>query len=107
MKQLRMVASSAAEPQKSEQTGPIVGRKCAWHFFSASFSNPPSVQQALNSAMINRNETQWEAIAGSSSTEAIQLNEIRLINNIVVETSGFDAWLIGRQCVFVSGLGYL
>lgn len=107
MKQVRMIAASE-DAYKSADSGPIEGKKCMWHIFRRPLGEAPTLQQALNNATINRNESSWESVGfENTSEEALQLNEVRLISNLTVDNSGFDLGIIGKQCINVTGIGYL
>lgn len=75
-------------PTKGKAVGNITGEDCMWRVFGYELREPPSVDKAFIAA--RRSETR----------------SIRYVNKVSTKPSGFDAGIVGKQCIVVTGVGY-
>lgn len=108
MKHIRMIGGNAS-PHKTENSGGIQGKDCSWTILGNSLGSAPSVQGALNSALKNENENLdvMKLFSPSSTSKAMEVNQVQLITNLTVENSGFNFYILGERCVNIQGIGYL
>lgn len=89
---------------KGKSVGPIRGEDCTWHILGYPLGGMPTLDRAFASA-----RTQTKSGIGSSfsgSTNTMDSNVLRYINNVSTEYDGFEAVVVGKQCLVVKGLGY-
>lgn len=110
-KQLKQVAFTD-NIKKGKSIGPIEGRDCVWQFFGLPIGSRPSMDRALKAAIKNYQLTGTE-ISGRNEQEVEKnlkpenTNDIRYINNIITANEGFNFGVFRKQCLIVSGIGYL
>jgi|GEM_PF-1052154 len=112
-KQLKQVAFTD-NIKKGKSIGPIEGRDCVWQFFGLPIGTRPSMDRALKAAMKNYHLTGAEINSSSrdeqnsaKNQKAEDTNAIRYINNIITANEGFNFGVFRKQCLIVSGIGYL
>ncbi len=72
--------------------GPIKGEACAWTIFGHQIGESPTVERAISMAR-NRNHKDGQ--------------QLRYINNLSSNMKSFNAGVLSKQCVTVTGIGYL
>ena len=102
-KNVKMV-SFEDDVTKGKSVGPIRGEDCVWHILGYRLGGNPTLDRAFASA--RSQTTSGIGSAFSSKTEALSDKSIRYINNVSSEYDGFDAVVVGKQCLIVKGLGY-
>lgn len=87
---------------KGQAVGPIRGEDCTWTVLGQQFGGLPTIDKAFINA---KNQAGALASAGMSS-EVDATKQIRYINNATTSNEGFNAYLFGKQCLVVTGVGY-
>ena len=90
---------------KGKSVGPIQGEDCIWSVLGYKLGGIPTLDKAFASA---RNQTGGGITETFSHGDQIAANEkaIRYINNVSTTYDGFNAVVVGKQCLIVKGTGY-
>jgi hypothetical protein len=75
--------------QKGQSVGNIRGEDCTWSVLGYQLGGLPTVDRAFMSA---KNQS------GGSN--------LRYVNNVSTKNDGFDAGIVGKKCIVVTGVGY-
>ena len=90
---------------KGKAVGPIQGEDCVWEVLGYKLGGLPTLDKAFASA---RNQT--ASTITDSFTHGNQVassdKAIRYINNVSTSYDGFNAVVVGKQCLIVKGTGY-
>jgi hypothetical protein len=88
---------------RGKSVGPIRGEDCIWSILGYKLGGVPTLDRAFANA---RNQTD-SGIMGSTSTQSASADKaIRYINNVSTANDGWDAVVVGKQCLVVKGTGY-
>ena len=89
---------------KGNAVGPIRGEDCTWKVLSYQLGGAPTIDRAFINA---KNQASNLTAAGFGSIDKENKNApIRYINNVTTSNEGFDAYIIGKSCLVVTGVGY-
>ena len=89
---------------KGQAVGPIRGEDCTWTVMNQQLGGAPTIDKAFINA---KNQAGSLASAGFSAVEKADANkQIRYINNATTSNEGFNAYLFGKSCLVVTGVGY-
>lgn len=89
------------EPTPSKAIGTVEGRDCTWSVMGYSLGAQPTVRTAFQNAADRR---AGHFIPGQElEKKGAGLKSVR---NVSVENDGFNAWVVGRYCVVITGGGY-
>lgn len=90
---------------KGKAVGPIRGEDCTWKVFGRELGGSPTIDRAFINA-----KSQAGALTaagfGVFDKQADASKEIRYINNATTMNEGFDAYIVGKRCLVVTGVGY-
>lgn len=91
---------------KGKSTGQFSADDCVWQVFGYWLGGNPDVSRAIANARTQKKSNIGDAFgAGTEATTGGQ--SIRYANNITTKYTGFNAYIVGKSCVEVSGMGYL
>ncbi len=89
---------------KGQAVGPIRGEDCLWTVLGNPLGGQPTIDKAFINAKTGAGSL---ASAGFSTLEKTDASkQIRYINNATTSNEGFNAYLFGKQCLVVTGVGY-
>jgi hypothetical protein len=90
---------------RGKSVGPIRGEDCVWSILGYKLGGPPTLDRAFASA---RNQTTSGIGDSFGRGSAVASNEaaIRYINHVSTEHDGFNAMVVGKECLVVKGTGY-
>jgi hypothetical protein len=88
---------------KGTAVGPIRGEDCTWTVMNQQLGGAPTIDKAFINA---KNQTGALGSAGFGSLEKNTNAPIRYINNVTTSNEGFNAYIFGKQCLVVTGVGY-
>jgi hypothetical protein len=89
---------------KGQAVGPIRGEDCTWTVMGNQLGGAPTIDKAFINA---KNQAGALSSAGFGALEKqAATNQIRYINNATTANEGFNAYLFGKQCLVVTGVGY-
>jgi hypothetical protein len=90
---------------KGKSVGPIQGEDCVWSVLGYKLGGIPTLDKAFASA---RNQTSSGITDSFSHGDQVASNDkaIRYINNVSTSYDGFNAVVVGKQCLIVKGTGY-
>jgi hypothetical protein len=61
----------------------------------------------LDKAFMNaQNQAGFMETAGAGGSTSDRGKKIRYINNVSTKNEGFNAYVVGKQCLVVNGIGY-
>ena len=89
---------------KGQAVGPIRGEDCTWKVLGYQLGGAPTIDRAF----INAKE-QASGLTAAGMSFLDKKNEkapLRYINNATTANDGFDAYVVGKQCLVVTGVGY-
>jgi hypothetical protein len=90
--------------QKGQSVGNIRGEDCTWSFMGNPLGGAPTIDRAFMNA---KNQAgALEAGGFDKSGKDRSGSGIRYINNASTSTDGFNAGIVGKQCIIVTGVGY-
>lgn len=88
---------------KGQAVGPIRGEDCTWTVLNQQLGGAPTIDKAFINA---KNQSGALTSAGFGALDKSASNQIRYINNATTANEGFNAYLFGKQCLVVTGVGY-
>lgn len=88
---------------KGTAVGPIRGEDCTWTVLNQQLGGAPTIDKAFINA---KNQVGAMGSAGFGALEKNTNAPIRYINNVTTSNEGFNAYLFGKQCLVVTGVGY-
>lgn len=90
---------------KGESVGNIRGEDCTWMVLGHQLGGAPTLDRAFINAK-NQASAVESAGFGSMNSNAGRGERIRYVNNVNTRNEGFDAVVVGKRCIVVSGVGY-
>ncbi len=90
-----------ANPDSLKSVGSIEGKDCTWYVWGYAIGMDPTVRNAFFNAA---NQKEDSLIPGQTATS--KGAPLKVVKNISVEHGGFNAWLVSRSCMVVTGAGY-
>jgi len=90
-------------PTRGKSIGNIRGEDCTWRFMGYQLGGLPTVDRAFSNA---RRGISGGAAAAGFSDKADDSMSIRYVNNVSTKNEGFDAVVVGKSCIVVTGVGY-
>ncbi len=89
---------------KGQSVGSIRGEDCTWTVLGNQLGGAPTIDKAFINAKTQAGSV---AAAGFGALTKQDANSgIRYINNATTANEGFNAYLFGKQCLVVTGIGY-
>jgi hypothetical protein len=90
---------------KGKSVGPIEGQDCVWSLFGYKLGGEPTLDRAFASARNQSGGGVTSAFTGSHAPASSD-QAIRYINNVSTSRDGFNAYIVGKNCLVVKGTGY-
>ena len=87
--------------KKGKSMGQIEGKDCTWNVLGYSLGGAPTLDKAF---MNTQNQAGEAASAGFSTSEGKLA--VKYMNNVTTERTGFNAFVVAKQCLVVKGAGY-
>jgi hypothetical protein len=101
-KNLKMVAfDEKVDADNLKSVGNVEGKDCTWYVFGYGVGLAPDARSAFQSAA---NQTEQSLIPGQE-TKA-KGPGLKMVRNVSVQDGGFNAWLLRRSCIIVTGVGF-
>jgi hypothetical protein len=95
--------SFSDDVSKGKPVGPISGEDCTWAVFGQKLGGEPTIDKAFTNT---KNQAGALDSAGLSMSKTENKEGIRYVNNVNTSRSGFNAYLISKECLVVKGMGY-
>lgn len=89
--------------EKGQSVGNIRGEDCTWKVLGYPLGGEPTLDKAFQHA---KNQTDGASLSGSLSSKQASNGPLRYISNVNSKPDGFDAFLFGKNCITVTGVGY-
>jgi len=90
--------------EKGKAVGPVRGADCTWYVLGYALGGPPTLDKAMSNAKQGAGESVKDAIGGGEAKFGTA--GLRYLNNVSTEHDGFNAGVVGKQCLIVKGAGY-
>lgn len=87
---------------KGKSVGSIQGKDCTWMILGYWLGGQPTLDKAFINA---KNQAGFLESAGMGADDN-KGNNLRYINNVSTENEGFNAGIVGKNCLVVNGVGY-
>lgn len=82
-------------------------KDCAWKLLGFSIGGGPSYGDAFDKAVSLKNTSFWKGVSDEFSSDTkLHKFRIKLLNNIQTSEEGWNAYLIGKQCVKLRAVAY-
>ena len=90
--------------QKGQAIGNIRGEDCTWSVLGYKMGGSPTVDRAFMNA---KNQAGGMEAAGLDHTGKDRGGTpLRYVNNVSTANDGFNALIVGKQCIVVTGVGF-
>lgn len=90
-------------PTKGVSTGNIRGEDCTWSVLGYQMGGLPTLDRAFINA---KNQAGGLESAGLTSDGKGRGEKLRYVNNVHTSNEGFNAVIVGKTCIVVTGIGY-
>ncbi len=90
-------------PTKGKSVGAIRGEDCTWTVLGLQLGGLPTVDKAFINA---RNRAGTLEAAGFKDSKRSD-KSLRYVNNVSTKNGGFNAGIVAKNCIVVTGVGYL
>lgn len=89
---------------KGKSVGQVNADDCVFYILRYPLGGAPTLSKALDNAKRQRTSSIGDTFG--SDKGGGEANQLRYINHANVSNSGFDAYLFGKSCINISGMGY-
>ena len=96
------VVSFDDNPVKGKSIGNIRGEDCTWRVLGYQLGGLPTVDRAFS----NARKGIEGGLEAAGMTKSGKASELRYVNNVSTANDGFDAVVVGKSCIVVTGVGY-
>ena len=86
---------------KGKSAGNVEGKDCTWMILGYWLGGQPTIDKAFMNA-----QNQASGMESAGFGKGDRGNQLRYINNVSTENEGFNAGVVGKKCLVVSGVGY-
>jgi len=101
---VRMISFTDKPTTKdTKSVGNVEGKDCQWFVAGYPVGSQPTVRTAFQNAAEQKEEL--IPLMGKKK-EGATAGNLSFIRNVAVRPSGFSAWVLGRTCLNVTGVGY-
>ncbi len=90
-------------PEAANIAGQIEAADCMWSVLGYNLGTYPEISKALANARTQRKSSAVEDVIGTSE----EGKALRYVTNVTAHYDSFNAYLFGRTCINVKGLGYI
>lgn len=89
--------------EKGKSVGQVRGEDCTWNVLGYQLGGLPTIDRAFNNARFGADSLES---AGFSSSKGQKTDGLRYVNNVTTKRDGFNAGIVGKNCIVVTGMGY-
>lgn len=89
---------------KGQAVGPIRGEDCTWSVMGRVLGTAPTIDRAFLNAKSQSGALSSAGLGVLAKEDGSK--SIRYINNATTSNEGFNAYVVGKQCLVVTGVGY-
>lgn len=97
------MVSFSDDVKKGKSVGAIQGKDCTVRILQYWLGGAPTLDKAFKNAQ--GQDGSFLTQSGFSS-DSDRSNDLRYINNVSTENTGFDIGIVARKCLVVNGVGY-
>lgn len=92
-------------PTKGKSVGNIRGQDCTWKVLGYQLGGLPTVDKAFMNA---RSGTDGGSLMSgiNGGGKSSYGGDLKYVNNVSTSNEGFDAVVVGKTCIVVTGIGY-
>lgn len=83
--------------------GPVEGEDCIWSILGYRLGGNPTLDRAFASARAQSKSQITDVVSSSSKVGDAA---VRYMNNVSTSYDGFNAVVVGKQCLIVKGTGF-
>lgn len=91
-------------PKQGTRVGEIRGADCVWSVMGYKMGGEPTLDKAFTNARSQKATGITEAVAGPGKTDSA--NDIAYLEQISTSRDGFNAGIVGKDCLVVKGVAY-
>ena len=88
-----------------KSVGPVQGEDCVWSILGYQLGGMPTLDRAFASVRNQSSSSLVNVMAGATQSTSSD-KAIRYINGVSTSNDGFNAVVVGKQCLIVKGTGY-
>lgn len=92
-------------PTKGKSVGNIQGQDCTWQILGYQLGGLPTVDKAFMNARSGKDGGSLMSGLNGGGTSA-HGGDLKYVNNVSTRNDGFNAGVIGKTCIVVTGIGY-
>lgn len=96
------MVSFSDDVSKGKSVGNVRGEDCTWTVAGYKLGGEPTIDKAF----INTKKQASTMQSAGFSSAANQADALRYVNNVTTEREGFNAVIVGKDCLVVTGVGY-
>lgn len=96
------MVSFSDDISKGKSVGNVRGEDCTWTVFNQPLGGAPTIDKAF----INTKKQASTLQSAGFSNTADQADALRYVNNVHTEREGFNAYILKKDCLVVTGVGY-
>lgn len=98
---MKMVAFTD-DVTKGKSVGQVEGQDCTWTVLGYKLGGAPTIDKAFSNTQ--KQATMLQSAGLGTTTE--NTDTLRYVNNVTTSRAGFDAYVVGKDCLVVKGIGY-
>ncbi|WP_142698061.1 hypothetical protein [Bdellovibrio sp. NC01] len=87
--------------QKGQSVGQVRGEDCTWNVLGYQLGGLPTIDRAFTNARFGAGGLE---AAGFQQTKRV--DGLRYVNNVTTKNEGFNAGVVAKNCIVVTGMGY-
>ena len=92
-------------PTKGKSVGNIQGQDCTWRILNYQLGGLPTIDRAFMNA--RKGTDGGSLLSGvTGGGPSAHGGDLKYVNNVSTKNDGFDAVIIGKTCIVVTGIGY-
>ncbi len=96
------MVSFSDDISKGKSVGNVRGEDCTWSVLQYKLGGAPTIDKAFINTKKQANTLQSAGFSGS----AAQADALRYVLNVHTENEGFNAYVLKKDCLVVTGVGY-
>ncbi len=90
--------------EAGQNAGQITGKDCTWKVMGYDLGGKPTVDKAFMNARDQADELQSAGFGDLGKKNSNQ--RLRYVTNVSTKTEGFNAYVVGKNCLVVTGVGH-
>ena len=102
------MVSFSDDVKKGTSVGNIRGEDCTWSVLNYALGGPPTVDRAFINAKNQVSGLEAAGMIGDvlGDKKKNRGDALRYVNNVHTQTEGFNALVVAKHCIVLTGLGH-